>query len=149
MFWGPNTREDTRQFLGRALESQKTPPRTSFNMAVELAAEARVIGAIEIRIVSGETRTAELGYAFARDVWGHGYAVEAAEAMLRQAFEGLKARRVTATCDVRNTRSWRLMERLGLRREGCFRGDVRVRGRWRDSYLYALLATEWRARPNP
>ena len=38
------------------------------------------------------------------------------------------------------------MQKLGMRREGRFLKDVKARRGWRDSYLYALLASEWRAR---
>ena len=146
MLWGPNTPEVSRQFLDRMLEEQQRWPRASVSMAVELIAERRIIGATHLAIIDETNRAGEIGYTFGRPYWGHGFGAEAAEAMLRQAFEGLRLRRVIATCDARNTRSWRLMEKLGLRREGCFRRDVRVKRRRRDSYLYALLASEWRAR---
>jgi RimJ/RimL family protein N-acetyltransferase len=144
MVWGPNTLEDSRAFLDRTLANQAASPRTSFNAAVEFVEEARVIGAIELRIKSEPDRTAELGYTFGRAYWGRGLGVEAARAMLGHAFEAWRLHRVIAACDVRNRRSWRVMEKLGMRREASFRKDALVRGRWRDSYLYALLAREWR-----
>lgn len=145
MIWGPNTPDDSRQFLGRVLEAQQSWPRASVSMAVELRAARRIIGATHLAVIDEANRTGEIGYTFGREHWGRGYAAEAAEAMLRQAFERLRLHRVIATCNVRNTRSWRLMEKLGMRREGCFRQCARVKGRWRNSYLYALLAKEWRS----
>jgi RimJ/RimL family protein N-acetyltransferase len=144
MLWGPNTIEDSRAFLERKLAEQAVWPRPSVNAAVELAAEGRVIGAIELRAFGSAERTGEIGYSFARAFWGHGYACEAAAAMIAQGFGRLRLRRIVATCDVRNRGSWRVMEKLGMRREGCFKKDVKVRRGWRDSYLYALLAEEWR-----
>jgi RimJ/RimL family protein N-acetyltransferase len=144
MLWGPNTPEDSRAFLARTFEAQKASPRASFNAAVELVAEQRVIGAVEVRIANPDNRTAEIGYTFGRLYWGQGLGPEAAEAMLAHAFQTLRMHRVIATCDVRNTKSWRVMEKLGMRREALFRKDALVRGHWRDSYLYALLANEWR-----
>ncbi len=47
--------------------------------------------------------------------------------------------------DVRNTGSWRVMEKLGMRREALFHHDVMAHDGWRDSYLYAVLADEWLA----
>ena len=41
--------------------------------------------------------------------------------------------------------SWRAMEKIGMRREGLLRQDRRVKGAWRDTYLYAILATDWSA----
>ena len=39
--------------------------------------------------------------------------------------------------------SWRLMERMGMRREARFRQSHKVRGKWDDEFVYALLADEW------
>ena len=98
---------------------------------MELADGGGLIGAAELRVIDPDNRTGEFGYTFHRDAWGQGYGPEAASALLRQGFEQLGLHRITATCDVRNRRSWRAMETLGLRREALFRKDVRVKGRWR------------------
>ena len=59
------------------------------------------------------------------------------------AFKTLNLHRVIATCDVRNTGSFGVMEKLGMRREGALRQDRQIKGAWRDTYLYAVLAEEW------
>lgn len=89
----------------------------------------------------------ELGYVFARDAWGHGYATEAARALLHKVFtEG--AHRVYAECNPDNAASWRLLERLGMRREAHFLSNVcfitEPAPVWQDTYVYAVLADEWR-----
>ena len=76
---------------------------------------------------------------------GRGYATEAARAVLRMAFEHYGLRRVVANLDARNDRSAALCERLGMRRETHRLGDFWSKGRWTDSYEYALLREEWRA----
>jgi RimJ/RimL family protein N-acetyltransferase len=91
---------------------------------------------------------AELGWALRSDETGKGYATEAAEAVLRICFDELGLRRVTASCFATNTASYRLMERLGMRREACtVRGALHPSGEWMDGYAYALLADEWRGHP--
>ncbi len=50
-----------------------------------------------------------------------------------------------ATCDARNLASARAMEKVGMRREGHFRRDREIKGCWRDTLLYAVLADDWRA----
>ena len=45
-----------------------------------------------------------------------------------------------------NDTSWRLMERVGMRREGHFIHDGFVRSRWVDVFAYGMLADEWTAR---
>ena len=149
MIWGPNTEEETREFLDRKLAKQAARPRADVSVAAELIAKGRVMGALELRILDPASRTGEFGYCFGREHWNQGYATEAAGALIRVGFETLGLRRITANCDQRNTGSWRVMEKLGMRREGAFRQDVRARRGWRDSYLYAVLASEWRARNAP
>jgi RimJ/RimL family protein N-acetyltransferase len=69
------------------------------------------------------------------------------EEVLRVCFDVLGLRRVVAGCFAANTASWRLMERVGMRREGyAVRDALHRSGEWMDSCEYALLAEEWRAR---
>lgn len=90
---------------------------------------------------------AELGWTVDPAHSGHGYATEAAAELLRICFEDLGLRRVVALCFADNVASWRLMERLGMRREEHnIRDSLHRSGEWLDGYGYALLAEEWRAR---
>lgn len=89
---------------------------------------------------------AELGWMVHPDHAGQGIATEAARELLRICFEDLGLRRVTAACFADNVASWRVMERIGMRRETATVADSLHRsGRWLDGYGYALLAEEWRA----
>lgn len=88
---------------------------------------------------------AELGWAINPDHAGHGYATEAVRELLRLCFEDLGLRRVVANCFAGNEASWRLMERVGMRREAhAVRESLHRSGEWLDGYGYALLADEWR-----
>ncbi len=86
---------------------------------------------------------AELGWVLDPAHAGQGYATEAVRAMIRLCFEELQLRRVTASCFAANELSWRLMERVGMRREVYAVRDSRHRsGEWLDGVGYALLAEE-------
>ncbi len=88
--------------------------------------------------------TWEVGWALARDHQGLGYATEAASALLIYAFGKLHCHRVIATCQPNNPASWRVAERLRMRREGHFRACIaRPGGEWWDEYFYAILAEEF------
>ena len=92
---------------------------------------------------------AELGWVLHPDHTGHGYATEAVRALLAIAFDGLGLRRVTAACFAANESSWRLMERVGMRREAHnVRESLHRSGEWLDGMVYALLAEEHRALPD-
>ena len=86
----------------------------------------------------------EIGWAIGRPHQQRGYATEAARALLAHAFETLRCHRVVATCQPENVPSWRVMEKLGMRREAHFRQHLlRETGEWWDEYFYALLAEEY------
>jgi len=90
---------------------------------------------------------AELGWVLSPEHQGRGYAGEALAALFGICFERLGLRRVTAACFSANEPSWRLMERLGMRREEhALRESLHRSGRWLDGMAYGLLADEWRAR---
>jgi RimJ/RimL family protein N-acetyltransferase len=87
---------------------------------------------------------AELGWCIAPDQAGQGYAKEAVRELFRLCFQELGLRRVVAGCFVGNEPSWRLMERLGMRREShAVRESLHRSGEWMDGYVYALLREEW------
>jgi RimJ/RimL family protein N-acetyltransferase len=69
---------------------------------------------------------------------------QAARGLLAFGFETLALHRIAATCDTGNVGSARVLERIGMRREAPFREDSLLRGRWRDSFLYAVLEDEWK-----
>jgi RimJ/RimL family protein N-acetyltransferase len=91
-------------------------------------------------------RQAELGWVLDPTHTGHGYATESVHALLAYCFTVVGVRRVVASCFLANGSSWRLMERVGMRREGhAIAESLHRSGRWLDTVSYALLATEWTA----
>ncbi len=91
---------------------------------------------------------ATLGWTFDPAHQGQGLATEAVSALIDLCFGPLGLRRVRAECFSDNEPSWRLMERLGMRREAHFVKDSLHRDLgWLDEYVYGLLASEWRGQP--
>ena len=93
--------------------------------------------------------TWELGYVFNLRYQGKGYGTEASRTLVSDAFMNKKAHRVIARCNVLNTASWKLLERLGMRREGhllqnvWFKKDGNGQPIWADSFEYGILKGEW------
>lgn len=146
MVWGPNTEADTDFFLGKAIEAQDRWPRGDVSLAMELKATGQMIGSIRLWVVDTDHRTAEIGYSLARPQWRKGLTSEAALAVMTVGFDVLNLHRIVATCDKRNRGSWAVMRKLGMRREGLLRSERKVKGAWRDTYLYALTEEEWAVR---
>jgi ribosomal-protein-alanine N-acetyltransferase len=143
MFYGPRTLEETRAYLEQLLASQRAQPRMIWELAVAQTADGRVVGACDLTLERDDE--AELGFIFSREVWGLGYAVEAAQAMVRAGFEQLGVNRVFATCDVANRASARVLEKSGLRRESVLQKHKFSKNQWWSSFLYGMSRRQWTA----
>lgn len=120
-----------------------------FQLGMELpttdGSRPRIIGDIYFALASLENSRAEIGWALHPDFAGKGYAFEAANAVMRMAFETIGLHRVIAELDPRNDRSIALCKRLGMREEAFFVRDLWFRGYWADTGMYGILRDEWLA----
>ena len=142
--YGPYTRKECWQQLTYHIDQQTADPRTYYHLAIILVEEARLIGWCGLEMISRANKEAEIGYALHRAYWGHGYMTEAAQAVLAVGFADMLLHRIFATCHPDNVGSIRVLEKLGMRYEGCLRAQKWCRGKWRDVAVYALLDEEWR-----
>jgi RimJ/RimL family protein N-acetyltransferase len=133
----PYTEDDARDFLATLAHSEP-------NFAIILRRENHLCGGIGLRLDSANHH-AELGYWIGVPYWGHGYATEAARAVVRQGFETLELNRIYAFHFRQNPRSGRVLQKIGMRHEGCQRGHVFKCGQFVDLELYGLLRSEWKA----
>lgn len=99
-----------------------------------------IIGVVNLnRIVRGFSQSATLGYNLAAQKQGQGYMGEALTLILPYAFETLKLRRIVAAYMPRNTRSGKLLQRLGFRIDGRARNYLQINGHWEDHILTSLV----------
>jgi RimJ/RimL family protein N-acetyltransferase len=142
--WESRSRDEMRRELEeRARKNVLRKNRDEMVLGAVLREPGDLIGELYLLLRTVEYRGGEIGYVFHPDYYGHGYATEAARAGLKIGFEQFGWHRIEASCVTRNERSWRLMERLGMRREAHFRANEFFKGEWTDDYLYALLEWEW------
>lgn len=132
-------------------EAERRAQQEAF-WAVCLKANQKMIGNVYFKRQEPHALcTWELGYVFNPVYYGHGYATESCRAIIHQSFAQWGAHRIVAMCNHDNTASWKLMERLGMRREAHLRQNIFFKHnldgtpRWCDTYEYAILADEWPA----
>jgi ribosomal-protein-alanine N-acetyltransferase len=142
----PFAEMQARQFINKVVEAERDGDDLPEKMAVILKSSGSLIGHLVFEVYNRRYRTWEIGWVFHPAYHGQGYATEASEALLSHGFESLNLHRVIATCDPRNSASYRIMEKLGMRREAHFKKDVFLHGQWADEYFYAILKEEWQAR---
>jgi RimJ/RimL family protein N-acetyltransferase len=144
MFFGPDTIEDTREYLSSMVEAQSADPRRVWELAVVRVRDSRVIGGCDLTL--DESHQADLGYILSREAWGRGYGTEIARALVERSFSDLGVRRIFATCDRENEASRRVLIKAGLRFESVIERHKYTKDRWWDSELYGLTSSQWTAR---
>jgi len=100
-------------------------------------------GSVGFLLQDTDNHRVEIGYIALESMQGKGFITEAAQVMNAFIFNQLKAKKIVASCAVQNIASWKVMEKLGLEREGNLKSDFHVNGQWYDSYCYGLV------NPNP
>jgi len=145
MQFGPNTKDKTQAFFDIAFGRYKASPMTEYTYAVELKKTGKLIGSCEFHL-SGDCK-AEIGWIIHSDHWNKGYGTEMGKRLLELGFDELNQHRIVARCDTENIGSYRIMEKLGMRREGLFfdarpphKQSTRQFG---DEFRYAILKSEW------
>lgn len=111
--------------------------------AIDHKERSELIGSAGIDIDLPQNR-AEIGYWIGREYWNRGYATESAVRLLGYVFTVLKLHKVVAHCFARNPGSGRVLEKLGMKREGLLRDHIRNSGTWEDIVLYGMLDAEYK-----
>lgn len=146
MQFGPNSEDDTREFINQAIISTAKTPITHYLFAAELKETGKLIGECELQL---ETETPAIGWIVHRDYWRKGYGTEMGMALLKLGFEEHNLHRIIARCDEDNLGSTQLMTKIGMRREGLFLDNRKARAGsprpYKDELIYAILQEEWYA----
>ncbi len=138
--WGPNTEDETRGFVAAAVGSWQAEPQVRFPFSAVDA--GLVVGIGEIEILNRRFGRGEISYIVHPELWGRGYATKIATMLISYGFDELDLHRIQATCDPRNPASAAVLRKAGLQYEGRLRGTMKIRDGWRDSELFAILATD-------
>ncbi|PWK08363.1 GNAT family N-acetyltransferase [Tumebacillus permanentifrigoris] len=141
--WENYQYHDAELFVRKQSKCVPDQPGTWFQFAIALVETNQLIGDCALHTLLGEPRIVEIGFTLAEEHQGNGYASEAVRALLSYVFTGLRKHKVIAFADVRNEKSIRLLERVGMRREGQLLENYMSKGQWVDEYQYSLLQSEW------
>lgn len=144
-YWDSPPWTDPAQ-AGRFIARSQEMAEEGAGVRVAVERDSVLLGWCTFNSWNPEFRSASLGYCLGEAAWGHGYATEAAGAVLTWAFDALDLNRVQAEADTRNAASARVLEKLGFKLEGTLREDCVVNGVVSDSWVFGLLRGEWFAR---
>ena len=135
----PYTKTDAEEFVARnVLRNLSETP----SFAIEH--QGNVVGAVDLRLET-QISVASLHYGLSPMHWNQGFMTEAAQAVVNWGFEEFGLEKVYSWADVENIGSWRVMEKIGMTREGTLRSQGVNRGVRQDYHYYGILRREWKA----
>lgn len=136
--------EQTHLLVSSVVQARQSP--LPHGLVITLIQTDEVIGTCRLSILKEGNGQGDIAYHLLRRYWGQGYATEAAQALLQYGFDDFGLHRISTSARPENIASWRVLEKIGMRREGhqrLHRWDW-IAQEWVDSYLYAIVEDEWR-----
>lgn len=139
------TLEQTRELLDRKLANSRLDAEDDswLSVAVVVRDSGELVGDIALNWLSVQHRTGEIGFVVAPAHHGLGYAAEASRPLIDFAFRTMELHRMIGRAEARNAASVRVLEKLGMRREGLHVENEWVKGEWQSEVVYAILESEW------
>lgn len=138
----PETIHTTEKILMAWMEKQNSFHRVSYVFCIELLESYEFVGLVALKLGKPNFKIAEMWYKIHVSVLREGYAIEALTRLFRYAFNHLDLHRIESDCAINNIESIRVLERLGMVREGKKRQFLPIRGQWTDSYMYGILSDD-------
>ena len=138
----PPTEERVKALIQWTVREQKLSPRVNYYLAAQDAQSGQIIGEAVLKTIPPGHGQGEIGFGVMPQHWKKWYATEIARALLDVGFNTLGLNRIAAQCAPENKASIRVMQKLGMAREGLLREHYRVGTKYWSSVIYALLARE-------
>lgn len=135
----PRNQQTTREVMRPIIRNATEATRVHYGWTIRTADENLFLGEAGLNLSAPRHRRGEIFYKLLPEHWGRGYATEAAQALVRFGFGVLKLHRIEAGAATENHASARVLEKIGMTREGIGRKILPTPGGWRDNYRYAIL----------
>ena len=147
--WEPHRSiSETKTFLMKRLVDYERPE--NYVWAIGLKDRERLIGSISADIINERARIADIGYCLGERFWNFGYAAEALRAVADYMFYDVNVNRIEAYHSVNNPASGRVMQKIGMIKEGSSRQKyITGAGEYQDSDLYGLVKEDFEENYRP
>lgn len=140
----PKNKNETKAILEVLKADNQCPIIKNHTFAIEQLPNNEFVGLIALKLGSAKFKSAEVWFKLHSDYWGRGFGTEALKTIIDFAFQDLKLHRIEAGCAVANMASARLLEKVGMIREGRKRKALPLKSGWSDNYEYAILEKEYK-----
>ena len=139
----PETIQTTEALLNEWITQQKSIPRMSYIFSIIHIQSNEFIGLIALNLGKVSFKNAEIWYKIHPSYWRQGFATEALTKILDYGFYELHLHRIEAGVAVENIPSIKMLEKVGMIKEGRKRQFLPIRGMWVDNYFYSILDTDF------
>jgi ribosomal-protein-alanine N-acetyltransferase len=139
----PQTDEQVIETFEGMLKPWQGNDREWLGLCVTRTADQQALGTTSFRFEVLDFAITEIGYRLHREFQGQGYAFEAVSALVEFLFGTLKVHKIMAICDPRNISSFKLMQKLGMEKEGLQRKHYKIGEQYTDALLAGLLQEDW------
>ena len=140
----PKTIEETEKLIKPIIQNRFKTPRDSYTWKICLKGSNQFIGLAGFSLSNDKFKLGEIYYKLHPDYWGNGYATEIAKRLVIKGFDDFELQKVEAGVATENIKSIRVLEKIGMTREGLGRKILPIRGEWIDNYHYAIVRTDER-----
>jgi len=140
----PTNIEVTEEFIKPIIEDRRRSERTTFGWVIRSKETDEFIGQVGMNLAPKRFKMAEIHYSVVPYSWGNGYATECVKAVINFGFEILKLHRIEAGVATKNENSIKVLEKVGMTREGMKRKVLPLNNGWSDNYHYSILIEDKR-----
>lgn len=138
----PKNIEETQTIITDWVAKNQLDEIKSYTFAIEDNLTKDFIGLFGLKIGSDKYRRGEIWYKIHSDYWGKGFATESTNMILDYGFDTLNLHRIQAGCAVDNIGSIKVLEKVGMIREGRGRQILPLKNGWSDNFEYSILETD-------
>lgn len=140
----PKTIKETEKLIKPLIKAKYKTPRESYTWKICLKESNHFIGLAGFTLSNDKFKLGEIYYKLHPDYWGNGYATEIAKRLIKTGFEYFDLQKVEAGVATENNKSIRVLEKIGMTKEGLRRKILPIRGEWKDNFHYAIVKTDKR-----
>ena len=135
----PKEIRETRDHISFAIEDQEKVERRIYSWCILHPDSQEFMGEAGMSLAPQRYRKGEIHYSLLPEFWGKGYATELAKGIISFGFEALNLHRIEAGVAVDNEQSIRVLEKVGMQKEGRKRKILPLSSGWSDNFTYAIL----------
>ncbi len=140
----PENIEKTKSIIEPWISENQVKDIKNYTFIIEQKETEKFIGLFGLKLSSAKYNRGEVWYKLHSDLWNKGYATEVLKMIIDYGFDTLGLHRIEAGCAVENVASIKVLEKVGMIREGRGRRVLPLKSGWADNFTYSILETDTR-----